>query len=352
MFSPKTLRNLMVLFGLLGAILDISGGQWDAWLHVKQGHELFAIPHLIIIAGLVFFALAGFCAFLTLLKNSKELQPTQKRGLWLAMLGGAVVFPALAFDEGWHRFIGLDQTFWSAPHAILFAALAAVLLGLALFTHKNRVLPTLFFATMILLGLFSLGDFDQPHMQDVMQRLRPGFTYPLAVTGIFTFAFLLTMSVTRRIGHGYITAAALLAWGFFMGTGVLVGTIGGFMHAILPFPIVIPALVLELCLFLFDVNFLLAVSKDPAQLSIKPKNMFAFAFFTATACYIAVIAWSALYTQTDTPQQLSGNLRDWIGWYFAAVPLMALASAWIVNKFAQWAQINKEQAPPAEITSK
>lgn len=316
--------------GLLAITLGMTGGQWDSWLHVKHGHELLAIPHIIIIGGLMLFTFSGFLAFLILLFGRNALSEIERRGMWLALFGGGMIPFALAFDEAWHRFIGLDQTAWSAPHMILFMGVAAVLIGLALFTHvKSKILPMLFFATVFLLGLFSLGDFDQPHMQEVVRSMRPGFTYPIAVTFIFTLAFMLTAVVTKRVGIA--TTAALLAWALHITTASVIGEIGGFMHTVTPFPIMLPALIFDICLF--------RSAKTTQDVRLEFRDYLLITLITASACYFLTVSWSALFTEKEVPQQLSGNLSDWVRWYVWFIPGIALAITWLGDLFSQWAKL-------------
>ncbi len=314
--------KLIVPLGLLAILLSVVGAEWDAWFHVKYEHTLLSAPHLVVIAGLIAFTICGMLAFFILLED-KALLRGEKRAMWLVAAGGLITPLTLAFDELWHRMIGLDMTTWSAPHAIMFAAVASVLIGLAVFSLKSRTLPTLFFATVILLGLFSLADFDMPQMS-WLKDIRPGFAYPLAATGISTFLFLTMTLVVKKVGTA--TLAATLAWSTHFAIGYSVDAIGGFTHTLPPFPIIIPALALDMALILSkNTNFRRGF-----------KTLIPLSFFIATITYWSAIAWSVLYASAQAPQQISGNAQDWFLWYLAFIPAASLLLAWLAQRFANW----------------
>lgn len=320
----KLIRKIIVPLGLFAIILGILGGEWDAWFHVKHEHELLSAPHLVVIVGLMTFSAMGVLG-LAMLKWGNDLSLREKRAMLLVAIGGLATPLALSFDELWHRFMGLDQTAWSAPHAIMFAAIAAILIGLAIFTakHKDSPFSMLFFATVILLGLFSFADFDQPHMSWV-KDIRPGFTYPITAAGISTFTLLLMVLLLKKPGAA--TIAASLAWGTHFIIGYSIGAIGGFSHTLPSFPIMIPALALDIALIL---------SKN-TNFRHDFKSLLALSFFAATVTYWSAIAWSALYTFSQAPQQISGNIQDWFIWYLAFIPAASLFIACLAQRFARW----------------
>ena len=141
------MSKCMILVGIFAIALGLVGGQWDSWLHAKQGHTLFAAPHLIIICSLVMFFLCGVLAFIILKKN-KGLSISERKGLWFVLVGGIIIPPALIVDEAWHKFLGIDMTAWSLPHAIMFASVALVLIGLTIFSRRN-VLTVVFLSTTL-----------------------------------------------------------------------------------------------------------------------------------------------------------------------------------------------------------
>jgi len=304
------MSKCIVLVGIFAIVSVIVGGQWDAWMHAKQGHTVFAVPHLIIIGGFSLFFVSGIFALSMLLKDRKLLD-RERRSMWLVAVGGIMTPIGLVLDEGWHRFINLDMTVWSIPHGLMFLSVTCVLVGLADFTiHRNKLLPIFFFAAILTVGFFSLLDFDQPHMSWVADS-RPGFTYAITITGISTFTFALIITAMRHVG--LVTAIASIAWILYTAIGYTVGMTGGFFNAFPPFPIIIPAIALDISLLVFRGRFLIP------------------AFISATTCYWGVIGWATLYTGSKLPQQLSGGPIDWLIWYVIFIP----AGSYIIPKLAR-----------------
>lgn len=332
-------QKIIVLVGLLAIVLGMTGGQWDSWHHVKHDHVVFALPHLIIIGGLGLFTLSGILAVFILARGRLVLSAGEKKGLWFVVSGGLTLPMALVLDELSHALWGLDQTAWSAPHALMFLSVASVLFGLAVFTlHKSRlgrsvgflrgVLPVLYFATMLLLGLFSLGDFDQPHMKFVAD-IRPGFAYVITATGIAVFTLVLMAAMVGRVGA--VTAAALLAWGFHAGVGYIVGEIGGFFHTLPPYPLIVPAAALDAYLLVAS-----GLSKQP-KFNLTPQMLIAASLIATGVCYWTIIGWASIYTRSKLPQQISGGPLDWTVWFIVFVSIFPILSALITKHLSSWA---------------
>lgn len=331
--SAPFIEKTMIISALFAITLGIIGAQWDSWSHVKQGHVLLATPHLVVIFGLGLFVLASVLSFCLMRKIGKNLPAGKKRSLVFA-IGGVLIPPALMLDEAWHAFFGLDQTTWSPPHALLFMGIACILLGLgfycaspnklrdSIWPSKCDVLPMLFFGTVLLLGIMSLGDFDHPQTAWIAGT-RPGAIYPITVTGMNVLVFLMITLALRRVWAS--TIVAIFAWSFHAATAFLIATVGGFWHTALPFPIVVPALIIDM--------WLLFLLQNP-RLKISPHRLFCGALIATILSYWSVVAWALFYTKL--PQQIPNHLNSIIISGALFVILMSIGITFIAGFTAKY----------------
>lgn len=332
--------RVIVPLGILGVGLFFGGGQWDTLIHLHSGHTPFALAHIVISTGLLMLVLTAPASVLAL--RDAEFSGVQRRALAIIVAGGCTIPFGFGWDELWHILYGgeRDMTAWTAPHLFLLFGAASAVFGLTVFTLERKtqqyprwlaqgeLWPPFFAAATFFIASFTLNDFVAPGMAHIAET-RPGFSYPLAGTGLTVFLTFLMACTTRRVW--LTTSAACGAWVVWVGTGLLIGTVnleGGILHLFPPFPFFVPAAVFDLWLFLS-----------------KERQSGAFTFWTllgaisaaGTMCYWGSVLWVQFYTKL--PQSLSGDPANWGEWYGWAVAIIlgtalgaALLSWWVQQR--------------------
>src|ERR1700694_728115 len=142
--SVATLRLVLGLTALLGAIIFLEGTSWDIQWHSYIGRDRTLIPpHIMMLSGV---ALSGISGLLTVLIESwwarhNKLIAQYSVGfaeIFMAPLGAYIVgFTALpaavAFplDSYWHALYGIDVAIWAPFHVMFVASMGIVALGAA-----------------------------------------------------------------------------------------------------------------------------------------------------------------------------------------------------------------------------
>ncbi len=142
--SAATLRLVLGLAALLGAIVFLEGTSWDIQWHSYIGRDRTLIPpHLMMLSGV---ALSGICGLLTVLIESWWARRTKSSAqysvgfaevfsgpLGAYMVGFAALTAAAAFplDAYWHALYGIDVAIWAPFHVMFVASMGIVALGTA-----------------------------------------------------------------------------------------------------------------------------------------------------------------------------------------------------------------------------
>jgi hypothetical protein len=142
--AVSTLRLVLGLGALLGAIIFLEGTSWDIQWHSFIGRDRTLIPpHLMMLSGV---ALSGISGLLSVLIESgwARRNPLMARysvgfaGLFSGPLGAYMVgytalTAAVAFplDAYWHALYGIDVAIWAPFHVMFVASMGIVALGAA-----------------------------------------------------------------------------------------------------------------------------------------------------------------------------------------------------------------------------
>ena len=139
-----TLRLVLGLTALLGAIIFLEGTSWDIQWHSFIGRDRTLIPpHLMMLSGV---ALSGISGLLSVLIESWWARRNSLMarycvgfaGLFSGPLGAYIVgytalTAAVAFplDAYWHALYGIDVAIWAPFHVMFVASMGIVALGAA-----------------------------------------------------------------------------------------------------------------------------------------------------------------------------------------------------------------------------
>jgi hypothetical protein len=142
--AVSTVRLLLGLTALLGAIVFLEGTSWDIQWHTFIGRDRTLIPpHIMMLSGV---AISGISALLNVLIESwwarRNTSKTQysvvfaeifSAPLGAYMVGFTALTAAVAFplDAYWHALYGIDVAIWAPFHIMFVASMGLVALGAA-----------------------------------------------------------------------------------------------------------------------------------------------------------------------------------------------------------------------------
>ena len=142
--AVSTLRLVLGLTALLGAIIFLEGTSWDIQWHSYIGRDRTLIPpHLMMLSGV---ALSGISGLLSVLSESWWARRNQiiaqysvgfadlfSGPLGAYIVGYTALTAAIAFplDAYWHALYGIDVAIWAPFHVMFVASMGIVALGAA-----------------------------------------------------------------------------------------------------------------------------------------------------------------------------------------------------------------------------
>jgi hypothetical protein len=142
--AVSTLRLVLGLTALLGAIIFLEGTSWDIQWHSFIGRDRTLIPpHLMMLSGV---ALSGISGLLTVLIESFWVRRNQTIAQYSSgfaeifsgplgayLVGFTALTAAVAFplDAYWHALYGIDVAIWAPFHVMFVASMGLVALGAA-----------------------------------------------------------------------------------------------------------------------------------------------------------------------------------------------------------------------------
>lgn len=142
--AVSTLRLVLGLTALLGAIIFLEGTSWDIQWHSYIGRDRTLIPpHIMMLSGV---ALSGISGLLTVLIESLWARRNKiiaqysvgfaelfSGPLGAYIVGFTALTAAVAFplDAYWHALYGIDVAIWAPFHVMFVASMGIVALGAA-----------------------------------------------------------------------------------------------------------------------------------------------------------------------------------------------------------------------------
>ena len=160
--KSTTLVSLVSILAVIGPIVIVSAGFWDAISHLQKETEFFWSPsHIIVYIGVFITTFAAAMGFLLLLR--KSVQGSLKTGIKLVIAGSIIQMISGFGDSLSHDLFGIDGLIsWShqpLEFGLILAALGAVLIiknrehtKLKLFLPIS-IIAFLFFATWLISNL-------------------------------------------------------------------------------------------------------------------------------------------------------------------------------------------------------
>ena len=133
--KPTTLVFIVLILAVIGSVIIVSAGLWDAISHLQQEPEFFwSIQHIIVYSGVSMTSCAAFIGCILLLR--KSVHRSLKTGIILVIVGTVIQLISGFADSLSHELYGIDGLIsWS--HQPLELGLVLVSLGGVLII-KNR----------------------------------------------------------------------------------------------------------------------------------------------------------------------------------------------------------------------
>ena len=247
---------VLQLGGGLALVVALIGFVWDVGWHADLGRDknLFTVPHLMILAGLMGIGGSGVAAILA---ASVAEAPTRWRWWRLRVPYSAAALTALGagavagfpIDDLWHRTYGIDVTMWSPTHLLMIGGASLAPLALALGAGEARWpadgrlarVRRYVLAGAVLIGLSTFQlEFDMgvPQWQALYH---PVLIAAAAAIGL--------VAARAWLGRGGAVHAALVFIGLRAGLALLIGPVLG--HALPRFPLYLGSAVAIELVFLF-----------------------------------------------------------------------------------------------------
>src|SRR5258708_22047160 len=142
--AVSTLRLVLGLTALLGAIIFLEGTSWDIQWHSYIGRDRTLIPpHIMMLSGVALSGISGLLAVLIESWWARRNTIIARHSLGFAeifsvpfrayIVGFAALTAAVAFplDAYWHALYGIDVAIWAPFHVMFVASMGIVALGAA-----------------------------------------------------------------------------------------------------------------------------------------------------------------------------------------------------------------------------
>ncbi|HJY15511.1 MAG TPA: hypothetical protein VJ225_05715 [Nitrososphaeraceae archaeon] len=147
---PKFLLALYAA-GIVGALIQILGGQWDLSWHVLGLVEtFFTFPHTVLYSGVVFSLLSSLIAlayYHRILLFNRERNRFLLHGFIIALAGSGLQLFAGQFDYWWHDNFGFDPFLFTPSHMPLIIGFflngIGMWIGITYLIRNEKKMPNL-----------------------------------------------------------------------------------------------------------------------------------------------------------------------------------------------------------------
>ena len=126
LLNPNSLVSIASILAVIGPVIILSGGVWDAISHLQREPELFwTIQHISVYTGVSMVTSAGFIGIILLVRNS--VKGILKKGIQLVIVGSIIQLVSGFADSLSHDVYGIDGLIsWSHQPLELGIVLAAL----------------------------------------------------------------------------------------------------------------------------------------------------------------------------------------------------------------------------------
>ena len=134
--NTKSILFVVSILAILGAVVELLAGMWDATSHIMREPELFwTVQHIVVYIGVTMITLSAILSSIVLITSQKNTPI--KTGLKILIIGAILQISAGYADSISHDIYGVDGLV-TVSHLILEAGLLLSALGGFLILSKTR----------------------------------------------------------------------------------------------------------------------------------------------------------------------------------------------------------------------
>ena len=154
--KPAIIVSIVSILAVLGPIVVVSAGFWDAISHLQKEPEFFwSTPHVIVYSGVSLSTSAAILGFVLLCKNT--VKGSLKTGIKLVIIGSVIQIISGFGDSISHEIFGIDGLIsWSHQPLEIGLVLASLGAVLILKNRENTRLKTILPFSIIAFLFFTI----------------------------------------------------------------------------------------------------------------------------------------------------------------------------------------------------
>ena len=159
--KPIGLVSIASILAVVGPVIILSGGVWDAISHLQREPELFwTIQHISVYTGVSMVTSAGFIGIILLVRNS--VKGILKKGIQLVIVGSIIQLVSGFADSLSHDVYGIDGLISWSHQPLEFGIVLAALGGFLIIKSRQHTKLGMFlpFSIVALLLLTSWLGFN------------------------------------------------------------------------------------------------------------------------------------------------------------------------------------------------
>jgi hypothetical protein len=161
LLNPNSLVSIASILAVIGPVIILSGGVWDAISHLQREPELFwTIQHISVYTGVSMVSSAGFIGIILLVRNS--VKGILKKGIQLVIVGSIIQLVSGFADSLSHDVYGIDGLISWSHQPLEFGIVLAALGGFLIIKSRQHTKLGIFlpFSIIALLLLTSWLGFN------------------------------------------------------------------------------------------------------------------------------------------------------------------------------------------------
>jgi hypothetical protein len=161
--KPNNLVSLTSILAVVGPVVILSGGIWDAISHIQKEPELFwTIQHISVYAGVSMVTCAGVIGAILLMQ--KNVRGILKRGIQLVIVGSIIQLVSGFGDSLSHEVYGIDGLLSWSHQPLEFGIVLAAFGGFLIMKSRQHTklgifLPFSIIALLLLAGWLGFNAF-------------------------------------------------------------------------------------------------------------------------------------------------------------------------------------------------
>ena len=161
--KPNNLVSIASILAVIGPVIILSGGIWDAISHLQREPELFwTIQHISVYSGVSMITSAGIIGIILLVRNS--VKGILKKGIQLIIIGSIIQLVSGFADSLSHDVYGIDGLISWSHQPLEFGIVLAALGGFLIMKSRQHTrlkifLPFSIIALLLLTGWLGFNVF-------------------------------------------------------------------------------------------------------------------------------------------------------------------------------------------------